>query len=97
MVCENCKTRRARARVIRKIKRQWSAQEKLMVITYYEKDYSKRSTANKFNIQLKQLQNWLKNKEKLLRTASYTQKLTTGTHPKYPLLEDELFEWFKES
>ena len=39
----------------------------------------------------------MKNKEKLLRTAPYTQKLTTGAYPKYPLLENELFEWFKES
>ena len=68
-----------------------------MVITYYEKDHSKRSTTDKFNIQLKQLWDWLKNKEKLLRTAPYTQKLTTGAHSKYPLLENELFEWFKES
>ena len=50
MVHENFKTRHARARVTRKIKHQWSAQEKLMVITYYKKGHSKCSTADKFNI-----------------------------------------------
>ena len=63
-----------------------------MVITYYEKGHSKRSIADKFNIQPKQLRDWLKNKEKLLRTTPYTQKLTTDAHPKYPLLKNELFE-----
>ncbi len=48
MVRRNFKTRRAN--VTKKMKRQWSAREKLMVITYHEKDHSKRSTAEKFNI-----------------------------------------------
>ena len=53
MVRENFKTRRAR--VTEKKKRQWSAREKLMIITYFEKGHSKRSTANKFGITPKQL------------------------------------------
>jgi len=67
MVRGNFKTRRAR--VTEKKKRQWSAREKLMIITYFEKGHSKRSTANKFGITLKQLREWLSNKEKLLRVA----------------------------
>ena len=53
MVHGNFKIHHAHARVTKKIKCQWSALEKLMVITYYEKGHSKRSTANKFNIQSK--------------------------------------------
>jgi hypothetical protein len=44
-----------RARVSQKKKRQWSAREKLMVIGYYEQGHSKRSTADKFEIEPKQL------------------------------------------
>ena len=64
-----------------------------MVITYYKKGHSKHSIADKFNIQPKQLRDWLKNKEKLLRTAPYTQKLTIGAYPKYPLLENGWTFW----
>ena len=95
MVRENFKVRRAR--VTAKKNRQWSAKEKLMIITYYEKGHSKRSTADKFGIQLKQLRDWLNNKEKLMRVAPYTQRLNIGARPKYPLLEAELIEWFREA
>ena len=50
-------------------------QDKLMIITYYEKGHSKHSTADKFGIQLKQLRDWLNNKEKLMRVAPYTQRI----------------------
>ena len=65
-----------------------------MIITYFEKGHSKRSTANKFGITPKQLCEWLGNKEKLLRVAPYTQKLNISTRPKYPLLEAEFLKWF---
>ncbi|GBB93285.1 hypothetical protein RclHR1_21420002 [Rhizophagus clarus] len=45
----------------------------------------------------KQLREWINNKEKLLNTAPYTQRLNTGAHPKYPYLEAELIEWVKEA
>ena len=95
MVRGNFKVRRAR--VTAKKNRQWSAREKLMIITYYEKGHSKRSTADKFGIQPKQLRDWLNNKEKLMRVAPYTQRLNIGARPKYPLLEAELIEWFREA
>ena len=95
MVRENFKVRHAR--VTAKKNRQWSAREKLMIITYYEKGHSKRSTADKFGIQPKQLRDWLNNKEKLMRVAPYTQRLNIGARPKYPLLEAELIEWFREA
>ena len=86
-----------RAKVSQKMKRQWSAREKLMVIAYHELGHSKRSTANKFEIEPKQLRDWLKNKDQLMKVAPYVQKLVKGARPKYPQLEVELIEWFRES
>ena len=65
MVRENIRARRARARISQKKKRQWTAREKLMIIAYYEQGHSKRETANKFEIEPKQLRDWLQNKENL--------------------------------
>ena len=86
-----------RANITTKKRRQWSAREKLMVITYYEQGHSQRSTANKFSIEPKQLREWINTKDQLLKAAPYIQKLTTGARPKYPQLEVELMEWFRES
>ena len=68
-----------------------------MIIMYYENGHSKRSTADKYNIEPKQLCEWIKNKEKLLNATLYTQRLNTGARPKYPYLENKLIEWVKES
>jgi hypothetical protein len=95
MVRGNFKAKRARA--TEKLKRQWSAREKLMIITYYEKGHSKRSTADKFGIEPKQVRDWINNKEKLISVAPYIQKLNIGARPKFPHLEDELMEWFTEA
>ncbi|GBC09636.1 hypothetical protein RclHR1_00900022 [Rhizophagus clarus] len=43
------------------------------------------------------LREWISNKDQLLKAAPYIQKLTTGARPKYPQLEVELMEWFRES
>ena len=32
-----------------------------------------------------------------MRVAPYTQKLNIGARPKYPHLEEELMEWFREA
>ena len=53
MVRGNFKARRAN--ITQKKKRQWSAREKLMIIAYCERGHSKRATANKFEIEPKQL------------------------------------------
>ena len=71
-----------RVRVSYKKKRQWSAREKLMIISYYEQGHSKRSTADKFEIEPKQLREWLKSKDQLMKVAPYVQKLVTGARPK---------------
>jgi transposase-like protein len=85
------------AKITKKLRRQWSAREKLMIIAYYERGHSKRAIANKFEIESEQLREWLKNKEQLMRVAPYIQKLVPGSHPKFPELETELIDWFKES
>ena len=95
MVRGNFKAKRAR--VSEKKKRQWSAREKLMIITYHENGHSKRSTVDKFGIEPKQLRDWINNKEKLISVAPYVQKLNTGARPKFPHIEDELIEWFTKA
>ena len=71
MVRGNIRARRARARISQKKKCQWTAREKLMIIAYYEQGHSKREMANKFEIEPKQLRDWLQNKEKLMKVAPY--------------------------
>ncbi|RGB35537.1 hypothetical protein C1646_699327, partial [Rhizophagus diaphanus] len=77
MVCGNFQVRHAR---------------KLMIIAYYEQGHSKRSTADKFEIEPKQLREWLRNKDQLMKVAPYVQKLVRGARPKYQQLEVELME-----
>ncbi|CAB4427231.1 unnamed protein product [Rhizophagus irregularis] len=67
------------------------------VIAYYEQGHSKRSTADKFEIEPKQLRNWLKNKDQLMIVAPYVRKLVQGARPKYQQLKTELIEWFRDS
>ena len=52
---------------------------------------------NKFEIELKQLQDWFQNKDKLIKVAPYIQKLISGSRLKYLELKTELLDWFKES
>ena len=68
-----------------------------MIIAYYEQGHSKREMANKFEIEPKQLRDWLQNKDKLMKVASYIQKLTSNSCLKYLKLETELLNWFKKS
>ncbi len=51
------------ARVTEKLCWQWNVYEKIMIIIYHEKGYSKRSIAAKFKIELKQLRDWLSKKQ----------------------------------
>ena len=50
-----------------------------MIIAYYEQGHSKRETANKFEIEPKQLRDWLQNKDKLMKVTPYIQKLIPGS------------------
>lgn len=85
-----------RAVTTQKIRRQWNAREKLMVVFYNENGHSVRETANKYNIEPKQVRDWKSKKGQLLSAAPYIQRLNTGARPKYPLLEVELVDWFRE-
>ncbi len=95
MIYENFKARYTR--VTRKLKRQQFARKKLIIITYHEKDYSKRSIVNKFKIKSKQLHNQIKNKKKLISVISYIQKLNIDVCSKFSHFEDEFMKWFTEA
>ena len=86
-----------RAKITNKKKRSWNAREKLAIVTFFERNpqASKRSVAAKFNIEPKQLRDWLNKKEQLLLAKLHIKKLSTGAKPRYPILEIELFKWVK--
>ena len=68
-----------------------------MVIYYFENNNRNvRGTAKKFNVQLKQIRDWIKKKEKLLVTASHIAKLHPEKSAKYPNLENSLYAWICE-
>ena len=67
-----------------------------MVVFYQENGHSIRTTANKFGIEPKQVCNWKNKKSGLMSAAPYVKRLNTGARPKYPQLEEELLEWFRE-
>jgi DDE superfamily endonuclease/Tc5 transposase DNA-binding domain/CENP-B N-terminal DNA-binding domain len=85
-----------RARVTEKLRRQWNAREKLAVIIYHEKGNSKNKTALKFNIQTKQVRDWVNKRDQLLNAQPSLKRLNKGRPPKYPALEVALVEWVKE-
>lgn len=85
-----------RATTTQKIRRQWNAREKLMVVFYHENGHSIRATANKYGIEPKQVRDWKNKKNSLMSVAPYIQRLNTGARPKYPLLEEEMLTWFRE-
>ena len=89
--------RKARNRLSQKKRRQWNVKEKLMIVHYFENNNRNvRGTAKNFNIEPKQVQDWTKKKELLLKTALYVTKLHPGKPPNYPNLEDNLFTWVCE-
>ena len=64
VVIGNKRNKKARNRLPQKKRRQWNVREKLMVIHYFENN--KRNvceTSKKFDIQLKQVYNWVKKKK----------------------------------
>ena len=79
---------KARKRLPQKKRRQWNVREKLMVVNFLENNNGNvRGTANKFNIEPKQVRDWTKKKEKMLETAPHVAKIHPGKLPKYPKLE----------
>ncbi len=51
-----------RATITEKVRRQWNAHEKIAIILYHESGHNKNKTAAKFNIEIKQLQDWMSKK-----------------------------------
>ncbi|CAG8662820.1 10619_t:CDS:1, partial [Racocetra fulgida] len=64
-----------RAHDTKKVHCSWSACEKLMVIYYFEHIQKVRETARRFDIEPKQVHDWLKKKQELLNAALYVLTL----------------------
>jgi transposase-like protein len=64
-----------RAIITEKKRRHWNAREKIAIIMYHENGHSKNKTAAKFNIQTKQLRNWISKKPQLLKIQPGVKRL----------------------
>src|SRR6266496_894432 len=73
MVVHRNKPANKRTRVTTKQRRQWCAREKLLVIKHAEQCESKRLTAKRFQIEPKQIRDWINQKTKLENAAPYIQ------------------------
>ncbi len=62
-----------------------------MVVNFFENNRNVCRMAKKFNIEPKQVCDWIKKKEKMLEMASHVTKIYLGKLLKYPKLEDNLF------
>src|SRR5438132_7885433 len=83
-----------KARITKKLRRHWHVKEKLKIIDYYEKNKNSiNETSKKFNIQPKQLREWINKKNKLIKASPKLFKLHQGKPPKYPQLEKTLSDW----
>src|SRR6266540_2970546 len=93
MVVHRNRPANKRTRVTIKQRRQWCAREKLLVIKHGEQCGSKHLTAKRFQIELKQVRDWINQKTKLENAAPYIQKLHKGKSPAFSELEKELSLW----
>src|SRR6266498_448866 len=85
-----------RSTITEKKRRHWNAREKIAIVMYHENGHSKTKTADKFNIQTKQLRDWISKKPQLLKTQPGVKCLNRGVSPKYSALETALVTWVKE-
>ncbi|CAG8532415.1 4294_t:CDS:2 [Cetraspora pellucida] len=85
------------AKITKKKKRSWNIREKLVIVTYLERNpaASKQNTAEQFDISPKQLRKWIKKKKELKNAPPYVRHLNIGACPTYPLLESDLMSWIK--
>ena len=93
MVVHRNRPANKRTRVTTKQRRQWCAREKLLVIKHAKQCESKRLTAKRFQIESKQVRDWINQKTKLENAAPYIQKLHKGKSSAFPKLEKELSLW----
>ncbi|CAG8825506.1 7820_t:CDS:1, partial [Cetraspora pellucida] len=77
---------------------QWTAREKLFVIAYLKHvlGATVHGTADKFNIQPKQIWEWHNKEGELLLAQPYVKHLNTGAWPTYPNIETELAKWVQD-
>ena len=64
-----------------------------MVICYYEHVKNVRATARRFEIEPKQVREWVRKKQDLLSVAPYILTLNRGRQAQFPLLEERLVDW----
>ena len=86
-----------RFRITKQVRRKWSAREKLIVIYYYYRHHSIRETASRFDIEPKQVRDWIRKKDKLMKASPFVEKLHPGRKAKYPEIEEELASWIKDN
>ncbi|CAG8719323.1 11778_t:CDS:2, partial [Cetraspora pellucida] len=69
----------------------------LFIISYLENvpGATIRGTANKFEIQPKQIRDWRNKQQELLLAQPHIKHLNSGSRPNYPELEAELAEWIQ--
>ena len=63
---------------------------------YFEKGNSKNKTAAKFNIQAKQVRDWVSKKDQFMNSQPSLKRLNKGKPIKYPDLKVALVDWIKE-
>src|SRR5437763_65264 len=94
MAANNSNKSILKARITKKLRRHWNVQKKLKIIDYHEKNsVGIRETSRKFNIQPKQLHEWINKKDDLINSSPKLLKLHKERPPKYPQLENELSDW----
>ncbi|CAG8723926.1 16877_t:CDS:2, partial [Dentiscutata erythropus] len=69
--------------------------EKLFILSYLDNapGATIHETANKFQIETKQIQDWRNKREQLLLAQPHVKRLNAGAKPCYPNLEEELAKW----
>ena len=86
-----------KARLTQKKKRQWTAREKLFILTYLEKvpGASVCGTADKFHLEPKQIRDWRSKRQQLMLAQPHIKRLNCGPRSRYPEIEDEVIKWIK--
>src|SRR5438128_12519857 len=86
-----------RFRITKQVRRKWSAREKLKVIYHYYRQHSIRETASRFDIEPKQVRDWIRKKDQLMEAYRFVEKLHPGRKANYPVIEDDLGSWINEN
>ncbi|CAF3269661.1 unnamed protein product [Rotaria socialis] len=83
-------------------RRQWTVNEKLNAIIYFEKNNNKSKTANDIGCATKQLRMWIKNKDELIKLSSQKKgkkrmrRNGAGKKLIYVDLDSRLLTWYRQ-